>query len=460
MTRFRALVALLVLATAACGDDQVIDSTTTTLTGSSTTTSTAPETTTSIAPDTTSTTGPEGTLFEGGGLEEDIRALVLETERIRGLEFLSPPDVAIISADELADRVRAEIEEELDPDEIIIDEALFELLGILDPEIDLARTLADLYAEQVAGFYDNETRELVIAGDTEFTPLTRLIVVHELIHALTDQHFDFASTLDALVEEERYHEAAAIQALAEGDATYFEILYLQSLSAGEQFEAVAESLEADTTVLDSLPEWFGRDIIFPYDQGFVFVERLVFDGGIAGLDQAYHLFPETTEQILHPDLYFALEPGRDVALPANALLPGYDVYEDGEFGEWNLRLYLLDGASAGDAVIGSAGWGGDAYRILWNGVEVAFLYRFEGDTPRDAAELESALVDSIAARMDVASPSVTQPEDPDEDGPTVSRFGGDDYAWVLRDGATVLFVAASDPIAGEALTEAMDRPIP
>jgi hypothetical protein len=447
-----ALLALLILTAAACGDDQVIDSTTTTVPDSSTTTSTVPET--------TSTTTSQTTVVEGGALEEDIRALVLETERIRGLEFLSPPDVAIVSADELADRVRTQIEEELDPDEIIIDEAFFELLGILDPEIDLAQALTDLYAEQVAGFYDNDTRELVIGGDTELTPLTELIVVHELIHALTDQHFDFASTLDTLVEEERYHEASAIQALAEGDATYFEILYLQGLSAGEQLEAVAESLEADMTVLDSLPEWFGLDILFPYDQGFVFVERLVAGGGIAGLDQAYRLLPETTEQILHPDLYFALEPGRDVSLPANALLPGYDVYEDGEFGEWNVRLYLLDGAPAGEAVIGSAGWGGDAYRILWDGTEVAFLYRFEGDTPRDAVELEEALVESIGNRMAVGSPSVTGPEDPDEDGPTVTRFGGEDYAWVLRDGPVLLFVAASDPEAGEALTEAMDRPAP
>jgi hypothetical protein len=454
MTRLRSLIVLtaLALVVAACGDDRVIDSSTTTLSDTSTTSTTAPGTTTTTPSDTT--------LGGVGGLEEDILDLVAETERIRGLEFLSPPQLAIISSEELADRVRMEIEEEIDPTEIIIDEAFFELLGILDPGIDLAQAVTDLYAEQVAGFYDNETGELVVAGDAELTPLTKLIVVHELVHALTDQHFEFATTLDALVDEERYHEASAIQALAEGDATYFEILYLQSLSAGDQFAAVAESLEADTTVLDSLPEWFVSDILFPYDQGFVYVERLVADGGIAGLDQAYRLLPTTTEQILHPELYFALEPGREVALPANALLPGYEVYEDGEYGEWNVRLYLLDGADDGDAIIGSAGWGGDAYRILWDGAEVAFLYQFEGDTPRDAVEFEDALLASIRSRMSAGGGVTTSLSDEDEDGPTITRFTGNDYAWVFRDGPTLLFVAASDPTAGEALTDAMSRPVP
>ena len=452
MTRLRLLIVLTAigLVVAACGDEPVLDTSTTT--PASTTTSTLPGTTSTSPPDTTPT--------ETGALEDEILALVAETEQIRGLEFLSPPRLAVVSAEELAERVRADIEEEIDPAEIVIDEAFYQLMGILDPQVDLAQAITDLFAEQVAGFYDNDTGELVVGGDTELTPLTRLIVVHELVHALTDQHFDFAATLDALVEEERYHEASAIQALAEGDSTYFEIVYLQSLSAGDQFAAVAESLEADTTVLDSLPEWFGRDILFPYDQGFVFVERLVSEGGIAALDQAYRLLPTTTEQILHPEAYLVFEPGSRVSLPANALLPNYDVYEDGEFGEWNVQLYLLDGASRGDAVIGSAGWGGDAYRILWNGTDIAFLYRFEGDTPRDAAELEQALVDSIEARMAVGDPVTTVPSDPEEEGPTATLFSGNDYAWVLRDGPTLFFVAASDPVAGEALTEAMDRPIP
>ena len=89
-------------------------------------------------------------------------------------------------------------------------------------------------------------------------------------------------------------------------------------------------------------------------------------------------------------------PGR-WTLAATAL-EGYEVYEEGEFGEWNLMLYLLDGVSDGVATIAAGGWGGDAYRIHWNGTDIAFAYLFEGDTPRDAGELADALVESLGGQ--------------------------------------------------------------
>ena len=223
-----------------------------------------------------------------------------------------------------------------------MEKAFARLLGILPEEVDLAAAIEDLYAEQVVGYYDGDTKELVVARGEELTALGRTIVVHELVHALADQHFDMSATLDRLLEEERWDEAAALQALAEGDATYFQMVYLQEIPPDEQVQAVLESLQADTTVLDSLPDWFGEDLAFPYEKGFGFVERLIAEGGAAAVDQAYTHLPTTVEQIMHPNAYFSLEPARPVALAATAL-EGYEVYEEGEFGEWNLMLYLLEG---------------------------------------------------------------------------------------------------------------------
>ncbi len=405
---------------AACGDDAAGTTT-------STTTTTRP--------------GPVG------DLADDLAALVDVAEDVRGLEFLADPVITILSDEELAQRVREDIEEEIDPDDIVIDQAFFELIGLLDPGTDLAQVLTDLYAEQVAGFYDSDTKEMVIAGGQELTPLRRTIVIHELIHALADQHFDLGGRMDALMDEERYHEASALLALAEGEATYFQIVYFQSLSGVDQLAAATESLEIDTTVLDSLPDWFGDDLMFPYDQGFLFVETLVSLNGIAAVDQAYGRLPTTVEQIIHPEAYRTFEPSRQVELPGNAIVPGYEIYEEGELGEWNLRLYLLDGVRDGDAIIGSAGWGGDDYRILWDGTEVVFLYQYEGDTPRDARELAGFLEESVGERMAVGNPSQ------EGDGPVT--FSGDDYAWILLDGSTVYFVAASDPVTGRTMAEVL-----
>jgi hypothetical protein len=444
--RIVAVVALIWLVAAGCGEALEWPSTTaptSTTTAGSTTSSTA--TTTTTAGTTSSVPGGEAS-----DMGAEIQSLITATEELRGRRFLEPVEVAVISPEEMAERVRANLQEELQPEDVAVEQAFARLLGILPAEVDLAAAVEDLYVEQVVGFYDGDTGELVVASGEELTPLGRTVVVHELVHALADQHFGMSATLDGLLEEGRWDEAAALQALAEGDATYFQMVYLQQLPADEQVQAVLESLQADTTVLDSLPDWFGEDLAFPYEWGFGFVERLVAEGGAAAVDQAYTHLPTTVEQIMHPTAYFSLEPARAVTLPATAL-EGYEVYEEGEFGEWNLMLYLLGGVSDGVATIAAGGWGGDAYRIHWNGTDIAFAYLFEGDSPRDATELAGALVESLGANMAVGSPVVDA-----EAGTTVLEDA--DYAFVQEVGSQVLVVVAGDPGVGRALVGTLQLP--
>jgi len=367
---------------------------------------------------------------------------VAAAEDVRGLSFVEVPEIVIVSSGELADRIREQLEEELDPEETFVTQRLFELLGLLDGSVDLLQSYTDLYVEAVGGYYDDETGEMVISGDNSLGPLAKTIVVHELIHALTDQHFGFASKLDSLIEDDRFQEAAAIQALAEGDATYFQLVYLQTLPTSEQVQAVQESLAVDTSVTDSLPPWFAEDLTWPYNAGFAFVDRVVTDLGISGLNQAYTLLPTTAEHIIHPGSYFTRQPPRSANLP-DVTLDGYELFEEGQWGEWNLELYLLDGVDPGEAVVAATGWGGDEYRIYWNGTDVAFAYLFVGDTPRDAEEFAASLAGSVRERLAVGS-GFTAPG-----GTTFTPAG--DFALIARDNSTVLFVAAGDPQVGSTL---------
>ena len=236
--------------------------------------------------DTSGVTSTVPTSIDVAGLTEDIDALVTVAEGIRGLEFIVDPVITIVSADELAERVRVQIDEDLQPDDLAVSQRLYEILGLLDGTIDLGQAYLDLYAEQVGGYYDNETGEMVIMGGSELSALSRSIVVHELVHALTDQHYGFASLSDDLWDNGEYERVSAISALAEGDATYYQLVYLETLPTEEQIEAVTESLNVDTTVMDSLPTWFAEDLTFPYDSGFGFVDRLITDGELVAVNQA------------------------------------------------------------------------------------------------------------------------------------------------------------------------------
>lgn len=455
MKRSIVLLAAAALLAASCGEAADWTSTTAAVTTTSEATTTTAEATTTTAEATTTTAEATTTTRAAttGGADawdapRDILELVVVTEELRGRHFLEPIEVTVLSPEELAARVRATLEAELDPEDLAVEQALGRLLGILPTDLDFAGAITDLYAEQVGGFYDGDAGELVVAGGEDLTPLARTIIVHELVHALADQHFGLTATLDALIEAKQYHRAAALQALAEGDATYFQLVYLQErLTPVEQAEAVMESLETDTTVLDSLPIWIGEDLAFPYEWGFGFVERLVEVGGSAAVDRAYEALPATVEQIMHPNVYFILEPARPVELAATTL-DGYEIYEEGELGEWNLMLYLLDGVDDGEAIVAAGGWGGDAYRIHWDGSRLALAYLFEGDVPRDAEELAPALVDSLRASMAVGAPVVDE-----EAGTTVLE--GSDFAFIQQVGGQVLLVVADDPAAGRALTEAL-----
>lgn len=391
---------------------------------------------------TTTTTSPPPV----GGVDGQMAELIAEAERIRGLEFVEPPAVVVLTREALAQRVATLVDEDLDPDEVTVWQEIYGVLGLLERSVDLGDAYRGAYAEQVAGYYDPETGELFVGADAALSPLDRSIVIHELIHALTDQHFRWWRDLDALTNSGEYDAATAIQALAEGDATYFQIVYLQSLPIGDYIAAVEESLGADTAVLDSLPGWFAADLVFPYDAGFRFVSRLVDAGGIDAVDQAYGLPPTTTEQILEPGKYLIFEPAIEVALP-DLELDGYEVFDEGPFGAWGLQNLLLDGVPEADRLIAAGGWGGDWLRILWDGSRVAAAYVVEADRPEDAAEIAAALIDAMEARGSGGGRS---------GGPGVTVFDtGSGYVEMRAGERRIVVVIATDSVAGASLGAAL-----
>jgi len=408
---------------------------------SSTTTSAAPSPTTTISvepePTTTSTTEttlPPGTEELPEGLREEISRLIPVTEELRGLQFSADPNVVVLTTEELSERVIADVEENYEDPEV--DEALYKLLGLVPADFDLISTILSLYGSTVAGFYDGETKELVVtASRDEFSPYEEATLVHELTHALTDDVLKFNGPFEQLFDQERYDEAVAFQALIEGDASLVELLYVQQLDAEAQQEFLEEAFGADTTVFDQVPPFMQASLIFPYDQGFTFVENLHSDSGFASVDAAYAAPPESSEQILWPDDY-------EVDLPIELEAPdgelaGYEVNETSTWGELGFRL-MFDQVLGG-ADLAAEGWGGDTYRLYASGSNVVFALLYRGDGESDGAELAGALNEYVVAGMGLSDPVVEG---------NATTYSGDRFAFVSSVGDQVVFVAASDPNVG------------
>lgn len=373
-----------------------------------------------------------------------IEELIATTEQIRQLDFVEPPTVEVVSREELATRVTDELAE--DTENVDTDQALYQLLGLLDPETDLLALYTEVFGEQVAGFYDGDTRQLVIpAGSDRLNALEQGTLVHELTHAVTDQTFSMWDTFNDLIDTQRFDEASALQAVIEGDAVFTELQYVRGLPRDQQEEWIEASLGVETSAIDAAPQYLQESIIFPYVQGQIFVERLHQLGGYPEIDAAYQQWPVSTEQVITPRDY-----RRDQPVPIEApavVIDGYEQVYDSVWGELGFQLMfsqILDGRPAA-----SDGWGGDRFLTFFDGTEVAMVLEYRGDTTTDADELAAALLEYVPAAMAVG-------EATEEGAGTV--FAGDDYAFVARSGETVVWVAASDPAVGESITAGFAEP--
>jgi hypothetical protein len=431
MIRRVAPIVALALIAAACTPVTVVSDTT--LPGGTTTT-VAPTTTTTTEP-TTSTTLPEPTWEELPGIDslpqevqDELLGLVRTTEELRGLRFLEAPIIKVVTEEELDERVRDQILE--DSEDFPADEALYRLLGLLDDDVDLETLLLDLYGEQVAGYYDGETGELVVpTREDGFSVVQRATLVHELTHAVTDEHFGFHEIWTEMLDNDRLDEATAYQALLEGDASLAELLYLQTLSQQEIGEFFAEALDVDTSILDSAPQFIQDSLIFPYDSGLAWVQDLYLGDGWDPINSAYSempFLPGSTEQIITPDDYQRdLPQVLDEAAPSVA---GYDLQRESVWGEFGFRI-MLDQVLGEDVGIDAAdGWGGDWYAQWYDGQNAALLILFQGDTERDTEELEDALVDYATAAV-----------------------AEEDWVWVEVVDDQLAFIAADEQAVGESI---------
>jgi hypothetical protein len=399
MTRRLCFLLALALVAAACTATSEGSTTTslapgTTIPGATTTSSEAGTPTTEAPPN-----GPlPGTEDLTAEVRDELVRLVAVTEEIRGLQFLEMPTITVVSSEELESRVRAQLEE--DADDFPADAALYKLLGLLGGDVDLATLLTDLYGEQVAGYYDGETRELVVPITTEgFSIVQQATLVHELTHALTDQHFEFHPAFDAMLDEDRLDQASAYQALIEGDASLSELHFLQTLSQEELGEFFAEALGIDTGALDAAPQFLQDSLIFPYDSGLAFTQQLYDNNGEwADVNEAYTTMPGlpgSTEQVITPSDF---ERDLPIVVPSETItISGYELERTSVWGELSFRIMIDQVLGEGTGVDAADGWGGDYYSQWFDGTNAALLIVYEGDTNRDTQELHQALTDYAAA---------------------------------------------------------------
>lgn len=403
---------------------------------------TSPATTTT----TSTTVPPPTTLAPAEGIAADVADLIETAEQVRALEFVVEPEVVVLTPTRFSSTVAGLISGRFNDDR---DRALARLFALLEaPGAEEAAARVELIGLPRVAWYDESTATLLVAEPAgELGPTERSEIVHEVIHALTDQHFDWSAMREEL--HDGHDRLRALDALIEGDATYFQLVYIQQLPEDERL-AVADDFLAETET-PLAPTWLLRDAIFPFDDGFEFVADLVESGGVAAVDRAYGDPPTSSEHILHPERYRRGETALEVAVAAG--LDSMEGLEVASFGELALRL-LLEGSTTPGLVTQIAdGWGGDAYRIFVDpdadGVAFALLY--VGDSEAHTAEVTQALID-------LAEDVVGIDDGERRGGGEVYRRNGRPWIFLDREGVGLLMVVSSSSAAGESLADQLSPP--
>lgn len=331
----------------------------------------------------------DGSVDGGGSTDgtvesETVDELIAFVERERALEFLERPTIVFAAEDDFLDALFAEIERDLDLDDMAAAEHTYRALGWIEPADDLLDVLGNLFGSGVVGFYTPRNQTLYVRG-ADLTPYTKLVLVHELVHALEDQHFG----LDRPEYDDRLDEVAfGFAAIVEGSATRIENAYRASLSRDEQ-DAIAREELALASGIDfgSLPLELVLVQISPYTDGETLVEAVIASGGLDALAAAFADPPTTSRMVLEPEVYLRGEGAQEVAPPP----AGGEVLAEGLFGQLALQVMLQRSSGPSVSRQASTGWAGDWYVVWEADGESCLRADVRMDDGREADELAEVL---------------------------------------------------------------------
>jgi hypothetical protein len=293
-------------------------------------------------------------------LEQKLESALAYMAQIRGLPAKSRVQGRLIARAAIEQYLRRQIDAETPPDVLQATEALLYGFGSVDRDFDYRATVIALMTAQLLGFYDPDQKAFFVSGELSGDEAD-VTLWHELVHALQDQYYDLATLTKW--RPDQGDKQAAIHSLAEGDATSA-MLDAMLKPRGSSALDVPEGLMRAESVLGSAaltaPPVLVRSLLAPYVDGLAFTNFLRRRNGFASVDEAWRAPPVSTEQLLHPEKYFASEPPLVVPTPPPpAHAPDLSERFHDVMGEQTLRLLLEEWLPGRTAALAASEWGGD-----------------------------------------------------------------------------------------------------
>jgi len=369
---------------------------------------------------------------------EAIDRSLQELANISGLKAKKIIHYDLITRDKVNQFLKDRVKESVKPDELRAEEITLKKLGFVPPDFNLEKATVDLLTEQAAAFYDYHRKKLFL---TDWAPsaMQESALVHELAHALADQHFH----LERFIKQGGKSDDSELARMAvmEGQATWL-MTEVQARRAGQSISnnpglldvmsGATEEGASQYPVFNSVPLYLRETLVFPYTEGGRFQNAVYAKMGQAAFAEVFRHPPNTSQQILHPAKYFDHTEPTAPAFPQVAAGKGFRKLSEGMLGEFDHAILVRQYGTTREAGAIAPHWKGGRYSLIENKLQGRVILRYvsEWDSAQIAQDFFRIYGQALHKKwkkMEVAGESEN----------TLSGMGDDGYFLVRRSGAIV-----------------------
>jgi hypothetical protein len=297
---------------------------------------------------------------------EEVRRIsgdvIPRVEAAAGLAFRQPPRLDVRTRAQVEQYLVQRLDHEYPRERLEHIATAYSRFGLIPDTLDLRTLFLAVLAEQVVGYFDPDSATLYVVEGAQALEI-RLVLAHELVHALQHQYVP----LDSLLSSDGPNdERLAAQAVLEGQATLASFAAMldesQLRQLGNFWRDLRENVRQEQErmpVFAAAPLIVREGLLFPYLAGADFVRW--FEDALPDTQPYGPRLPRSTEQILHPDKYRMGDQPTEVRIVHSG--PDAPLFED-NWGEFETRILLQE--LSGSESLGTAaalGWDGDWFAL-------------------------------------------------------------------------------------------------
>jgi hypothetical protein len=391
---------------------------------------------------------PPPTIAQSAEFLQAADEVLAQMSKLISLPILSPLKKSIRTRAEIQAYLLQKMKEDKDADKRYADEKTMEKFGLLPKDYPLEQTLMKVLTEQIAGLYDPDSKEFFIA-DWISPADQRMVMSHELTHALQDQHYHIDKWSDAAKPNDDAE--LARDAVLEGSAMAAMLDYqlggkgsIRDLGDFDPSLLIGDT--GSSPELSKAPKVLEDELLFPYLAGTKFTQKVLqASNGWPDFHKVFERPPLSTQQIMHPDMYLQDVVPPKIKLPDTAGLISADwkKLDENVMGEFGLQEIFKQFLPKDRAIDLSAPWSDDRYAIFQNekNKRTMLIFDVRLASEADAARFFGGYSEVLELKYDQRSNLLRRPNffsfDTPEDGVYLRCFGAD--CLILEGGSRPLF---------------------